>query len=160
MTSFPNSSTARAHRRTYPSFVQCRARPAKGAFLLAGVLTLINENSGFDVGDEVIAIVGRRLGRALRGKDCIGRSSSNKFGVVLHDCDARRLEAIAERLIATVQDNVIDTSVGAVAASLIGHGRCLQALDTAWKNRGQGLLALSLLRAARVGTAPRRRHCR
>src|SRR5581483_10092518 len=78
--------------------------PAKGAFLLAGVndLTLINETYGFDVGDEVIAIVGRRLGRALRGKDCIGRFSSNKFGVVLYDCDAARL-------MAAVRDSVIDT---------------------------------------------------
>jgi diguanylate cyclase (GGDEF)-like protein len=129
--------------------------PTKGAFLLAGVndLTLINETYGFDVGDEVIAIVGRRLGRALRGKDCIGRFSSNKFGVVLPDCDASGLEAIAERLIATVHDNVIDTSVGAVATSLsVGAvllpehasnaqsaiGRCLQALDLARNNRGQG----------------------
>ena len=51
--------------------------PAKGAFLLAGVndLTLINETYGYDIGDEVITIVGRRIGRALRGKDCIGRFS-------------------------------------------------------------------------------------
>ncbi|HZP09146.1 bifunctional diguanylate cyclase/phosphodiesterase [Methyloceanibacter sp.] len=122
--------------------------PAKGAFLLAGVndLTLINETYGFDVGDEVIAIVGRRLGRALRGKDCIGRFSSNKFGVVLYDCDAAGLKAIAARLMAAVRDSVIDTSVGAVAASIsVGAvllpehagnaqsaiGRCLQALDVA-----------------------------
>ena len=41
--------------------------PAKGAFLLAGVndLTLVNETYGYDVGDEVITIVGRRMGRAL-----------------------------------------------------------------------------------------------
>ena len=57
--------------------------PGKGAFLLAGVndLTLVNETYGYDVGDEVITIVGRRMGRALRGKDCIGRFSSNKFGI-------------------------------------------------------------------------------
>jgi PleD family two-component response regulator len=36
--------------------------------------------------DEVITIVGRRMGRALRGKDCIGRFSSNKFGIVLQNC--------------------------------------------------------------------------
>lgn len=124
--------------------------PAKGAFLLAGVndLTLINETYGFDVGDEVIAIVGRRSGRALRGKDCIGRFSSNKFGVVLHDCDAVGIEAIAARLMASVRDSVIDTSVGAVVTSLsIGGvllpeqasnaqsaiGRCL---DVARDNRG------------------------
>ena len=41
--------------------------PATGAFLLAGVndLTLVNETYGYDVGDEVITIVGRRMGRAL-----------------------------------------------------------------------------------------------
>jgi diguanylate cyclase (GGDEF)-like protein len=127
---------------------------AKGAFLLAGVndLTLINETYGFDIGDEVIAIVGRRLGRALRGKDCIGRFSSNKFGVVLHDCDAAGLKAIAPRLMAAVRDSVIDTSVGAVAATIsVGAvllpdhasnaqsaiGRCLQALDEARRQRGE-----------------------
>ncbi len=127
---------------------------AKGAFLLAGVndLTLINETYGFDIGDEVIAIVGRRLGRALRGKDCIGRFSSNKFGVVLHDCDAAGLKAIAPRLMAAVRDSVIDTSVGAVAATIsVGAvllpdhasnaqsaiGRCLQALDAARSLRGE-----------------------
>jgi len=128
--------------------------PAKGAFLLAGVndLTLINETYGFDVGDEVIAIVGRRLGRALRGKDCIGRFSSNKFGIVLHDSDAAGLEAIAARLMAAIRDSVIDTTVGAVATSIsVGAvilpehagnaqsaiGRCLQALDSARSNRGE-----------------------
>lgn len=70
--------------------------PINGAFLLAGVndLTLINETYGFDVGDEVISIVGKRLERVLRGKDCIGRFSSNKFGIVLHNCNADGVEAI------------------------------------------------------------------
>ena len=145
--------------------------PAKGAFLLGGVndLTLINETYGFDVGDEAIAIVGRRLGRALRGKDCIGRLSSNKFGVVLHDCDAAGIEAIAARLMATVRDSVIDTSVGAVATSLsIGGvvlpeqasnaqsaiGRCLQALEIARNNRER---RLSLYRPCERRESERRR---
>jgi len=127
--------------------------PAKGAFLLAGVndLTLINETYGFDVGDEVIAIVGKRLGRVLRGKDCIGRFSSNKFGIVLHNCDPKGVEAIARRLMAVIGDSVIDTSVGAVAATLsVGAvvvpehassprnaiARALQALDIGRANLG------------------------
>jgi len=127
--------------------------PAKGAFLLAGVndLTLINETYGFDVGDEVIAIVGKRLGRVLRGKDCIGRFSSNKFGIVLHNCDPQGVEAIARRLMAVIGDSVIDTSVGAVATTLsVGAvvvpehassprnaiGRALQALDIGRANLG------------------------
>jgi len=127
--------------------------PAKGAFLLAGVndLTLVNETYGYDVGDEVITIVGRRIGRALRGKDCIGRFSSNKFGIVLTDCSLEGVEAITRRLMGTVRDSVIDTSVGAVAASIsVGAvllpdhagnaqaaiGRALQALDLARNSHG------------------------
>ena len=126
--------------------------PATGAFLLAGIndLTLVNETYGYDVGDEVITIAGRRMGRALRGKDCIGRFSSNKFGVVLQDCSEEGVEAIARRLMATVRDSVIDTSVGAVAATIsVGAvllpehagsaqgaiGRALQALDIARSSR-------------------------
>jgi len=128
--------------------------PAKGAFLLAGVndLTLLNETYGFDVGDEVISIVGRRIGRALRGKDCIGRFSSNKFGAVLNDCDGMGAETIAQRLMASVRDSVIDTSVGAVATTIsVGGvllpehagnaqaaiGRALQALEMARNSRSE-----------------------
>jgi len=127
--------------------------PVNGAFLLAGVndLTLINETYGFDVGDEVIAIVGKRLARVLRGKDCIGRFSSNKFGIVLHTCNAEGVEAIARRLMAAIGDSVIDTSVGAVATTLSmgavilpehassaqnAIGRALHALDIARGQRG------------------------
>ena len=130
--------------------------PAKGAFLLAGVndLTLINETYGYDIGDEVITIVGRRIGRALRGKDCIGRFSSNKFGIVLQDCSGEGAEAIARRLMAMVRDSVVDTSVGAVATSIsVGAvllpqhagnvqaaiGRALQALDLARNSRSDRL---------------------
>ncbi len=126
--------------------------PAKGAFLLAGVndLTLVNETYGYDVGDEVITIVGRRIGRALRGKDCIGRFSSNKFGIVLQDCSEEGVRTIAGRLMAAVRDSVIDTTVGAVATSIsVGAvllpdnagnaqaaiGRALQALDVARGSR-------------------------
>ena len=124
----------------------------KGAFLLAAVndLTLINETYGYDVGDEVIAIVGRRVARALRGRDCLGRFSSNKFGVILPECDTTGAEAIARRLMAAVRDNVLDTSVGAVAATIsVGAvllpehastaqatiGRALQTLDGARNDR-------------------------
>ncbi len=133
-------------------------QPRDAAFLLAAVndLTLINETYGFDVGDEVIAIVGRRLARTLRDKDCLGRFSSNKFGIVLHDCSAAGAEAIARRLMAAVRDSVIETNVGAVATTVsIGAlllpkqasnaqaaiGRALQALDVA-RNRANDQFAL------------------
>ena len=126
--------------------------PRKGAFLLAAVndLTLINETYGYDVGDEVIAIVGHRIGRVLRGRDCLGRFSSNKFGIILPDCDVKGADAIGRRLMASVRDSVVDTSVGAVVATIsVGAlllpdhatsaqgamGRALQTLDNARHSR-------------------------
>jgi diguanylate cyclase (GGDEF)-like protein len=126
--------------------------PAKGAFLLAGVndLTLINETYGYDVGDEVITIVGRRIGRALRGKDCIGRFSSNKFGIVLTDCSEEGVEAIARRLMATVRDSIIDTSVGAVAANIsVGAVLLPDHAGNAQAAISRALQALDLVRGSR-----------
>ncbi|NQT08136.1 diguanylate cyclase [Candidatus Bathyarchaeota archaeon] len=50
------------------------------AFLIASInnLTIINENFGFDIGDAVIASVGRLIHSKLRGGDTLGRYSSNK----------------------------------------------------------------------------------
>lgn len=126
--------------------------PTNGAFLLVGVndLTLINETYGYDVGDELIAIVGRRLGRVVRGKDCLGRFSSNKFGVVLHDCDAEGVEAIARRLMAVVVGSIVDTSVGAVAATVsIGAVLLPQNASSAQNAMGHALQTLDEARASR-----------
>ncbi len=126
--------------------------PTNGAFLLVGVndLTLINETYGYDVGDELIAIVGRRLGRVVRGKDCLGRFSSNKFGVVLHDCDAEGVEAIARRLMAVVGDSIVDTSVGAVAATVsIGAVLLPQNASSAQNAMGHALQTLDQARTSR-----------
>lgn len=126
-------------------------RTEKGAFLLVGVndLTCINETYGYEVGDEVIAIVGQRLATAVRGRDCLGRFSSNKFGIVLHGCDANEAVAVARRTIAAVERDVASTSAGAIAATVFvgavlipndanttqdAIGRALQAIDMARVN--------------------------
>ena len=126
--------------------------PVKGAFLLAGIndLTLINETYGFDVGDEVITIVGRRIGRALRAGDCLGRFSSNKFGIVLQDCSVEGAEAIARRIMAAARDSVADTSVGAVAASIsVGAVLLPQHAGNAQAATTRALQALHLARNSR-----------
>ena len=136
--------------------------PAKGAFLLAGVndLTLINETYGYDVGDEVITIAGRRIGRALRGRDCIGRFSSNKFGIVLQDCGAEGVEVIARRIMAAVRDSVIDTSVGAVATTLsVGAVLLPQHAGNAQTAIARALQALDLARHSHSDRLTLYQHC-
>ena len=88
-------------------------------FLLAGIdnLARINESYGYDVADEVIAAVAKRLRAKMRGADVLGRFSGNKFGVVLNKCTFEDLTVAADRLLAGVRDDVVQTKVGPVAVT-------------------------------------------
>src|SRR5205807_8656519 len=89
-------------------------------FLLIAVdnLARINEAYGFGVADEVIASVGRRIRSRMRGGDMLGRFSSNKFGVVLNTCTPDDLSMAADRFLAAVREDVVQTAHGPVAATI------------------------------------------
>jgi diguanylate cyclase (GGDEF)-like protein len=89
-------------------------------FMLIAVdnLARINEAYGFGVADEVIASIGRRIRSKMRGGDILGRFSSNKFGVVLKTCTPDDLTAAAERFLAAVREDVVQTEHGPVATTI------------------------------------------
>jgi EAL domain-containing protein (putative c-di-GMP-specific phosphodiesterase class I) len=68
--------------------------------------------------DEVIAAVGKRIRAKLRGGDCIGRMSGNRFGVVLKNCGPDDLEMAADRLSIGVRDDMVQTSAGPVMVTV------------------------------------------
>ncbi|MBY0610651.1 MAG: EAL domain-containing protein [Beijerinckiaceae bacterium] len=101
------------------------ARPrARGAsstgFLLAGLSDLghLNRTYGFDVADEVIALVAERLRGALRLGDEIGRYSGNKLGIILTDCTDERLSQAAERFLSVIRDHEFGTRHGSIKTSI------------------------------------------
>ncbi|HEU0083389.1 MAG TPA: GGDEF domain-containing protein, partial [Bradyrhizobium sp.] len=61
---------------------------ASFAFMLIGIdhLARVNDAFGFDVADQVISDVAKRIRARLRGGDVLGRFSGNKFGLVLKNC--------------------------------------------------------------------------
>ena len=89
-------------------------------FLLVAVdnLSRINDSYGFDIADQVIAEVGKRLRGRMRGKDTLGRCSGNKFGVVLRDCTPDDMAIAAERLLAGVRDEMVPTKSGPIAVTV------------------------------------------
>ena len=66
----------------------------------------------------MIAAVGKRLRAKMRGVDVLGRFSGNKFGVVLHKCTPDDMRIAAERLLAGVRDDVVQTKAGPVAVTV------------------------------------------
>ena len=89
-------------------------------FLLVAIDRLghLNEAYGFDVTDELIGKVAKRIRERLRGKDHLGRVSGNKFGIILTRCAPDELAVAAERLLAGVRDETIATAAGPVAVTL------------------------------------------
>jgi diguanylate cyclase (GGDEF)-like protein len=89
-------------------------------FLLISIdhLGRLNEAYGFDITEDVIAQVAKRIRARLRGKDHLGRFSGNKFGVILSQCTPDELSVAAERLLAGVRDETIATPAGPVAVTI------------------------------------------
>lgn len=90
------------------------------AFLMAAVnnLAVVNETFGFDVGDEVISAAAHKIKERLRGGDVLGRYSSNKFGIILHDCGPGAMRIAAERFMKAVREHTIKTSACHLTATL------------------------------------------
>jgi diguanylate cyclase (GGDEF)-like protein len=81
-------------------------------------LAVINETYGFDVADEVIVAVGRRLAEAVGKDGVVGRTAGNKFGLILERCTASNMADRAAGLREAVRARVIPTRGGAVSVSV------------------------------------------
>jgi len=91
-----------------------------GAYIMVALnnLTHINDVYGFDIGDELIQIIGQRLRSGLRDGDVIGRYSSNKFGLLLRHNEPDQLQPITLRFHNSIRDSVIESTAGALTASI------------------------------------------
>jgi diguanylate cyclase (GGDEF)-like protein len=89
-------------------------------FLLVAIdnLARINESYGFDIAEQVIGAVAKRLRSRMRGKDTLGRYSGNKFGLVLRDCTPDDMAIAADRMMAGVRDDMVPTSAGPIAVTV------------------------------------------
>jgi diguanylate cyclase (GGDEF)-like protein len=89
------------------------------AFMLIGIdhLARINDAFGFDVADQVISDVAKRIRVRLRGGDVLGRFSGNKFGLVLKNCTVDDMNVAAERFLAGIRDDVVPTKSGPVSVT-------------------------------------------
>jgi len=99
---------------------QAVAQRSSCGFMLLAIdnLARLNESYGFDIADEAIGAVAKRLRAKMRGGDQLGRFSGNKFGIILNNCTPDDMEKAAERLVAGVRDDVVRTGAGPVAVTV------------------------------------------
>lgn len=81
-------------------------------------LAVINETYGFDMADEVIVTIGRRLAETAGPGCTIGRTAGNKFGIIVEGCTAVEMSERAAQFRAAARSKVIPTRNGAVSVSV------------------------------------------
>ena len=88
--------------------------------MLVSVDDLIQHNKtyGYQIGDEIIAAIARRLRGIIRRRDILGRYATNKIGIVLAPSLAEHMEFVAMRLATGIRATPIETSAGPISASV------------------------------------------
>ncbi|MEM9207382.1 MAG: bifunctional diguanylate cyclase/phosphodiesterase, partial [Pseudomonadota bacterium] len=112
----------------------CRRYKTSGSFLLCAIdrLADLNTTFGYDVADQVLVELSKRLRKEVRAGDCIGRLSGNKFAVVLSNCGHDQMEIAARRFRQAANDAVVVTAAGPVSITLsVGGAVFPKASETA-----------------------------
>ncbi|HUO53997.1 MAG TPA: bifunctional diguanylate cyclase/phosphodiesterase [Rhodoblastus sp.] len=101
-------------------FAAAAKRKQTFAALLVGVdnLFMLNRTYGYDVADQVIAGLAKRLRANCRERDLLARYAGNKLALVLENCEADETAVVAERLIEIVASTPFETSAGPVPVAL------------------------------------------
>ncbi len=91
-----------------------------GAYLVIGVdkLTAVNDALGEAAGDTVLTEIARRIEQNLRASDVLGRLGADRFAVVLAECAEDQVGVAAERIVASVNREPIQTDAGRIFATV------------------------------------------
>ncbi len=97
-----------------------RSDDQHGAYILVGIddLGALNADFGFEVADQVIVELSRRMAELLGPNDSIGRVAGTKFGMIINDCDEAELRCICNRFLNAARESVVETSRGSVTSSV------------------------------------------
>jgi len=119
---------------------------APGAYLAVDIdrLSTINDAFGYEVADQIIVEIARRLDRYVRHSDVIGRVGGNRFGIVLTNCTQEGVATAAEKVIALIGQVPIATRVGPVYATVsIGGANFPDQAKTAYEMMTRAETALA-----------------
>ena len=103
---------------------KCKEKGKHACFLIAHIdnFRVVNEAYGFDVADQVICEVAKRIARRLRDGDLVGRISGTKFGLLINHCTEKEMNAAAERFLDAAREELIMTDAGPVHVTLTMGG--------------------------------------
>jgi diguanylate cyclase (GGDEF)-like protein/putative nucleotidyltransferase with HDIG domain len=97
LTGLPNHRAFRERLAEEVARAQRHDRPLTVALVDIDGFRELNDSTGLEIADDVLAEVGRRLGRAVRDEDVLARMGGDEYGVIFVESDRHEALLVADR---------------------------------------------------------------
>jgi diguanylate cyclase (GGDEF)-like protein len=97
LTGLPNHRAFRQRLADEVARARRHDRPLTVALVDIDGFREVNDRAGLEIADDVLAEVGRRLGRAVREEDVLARMGGDEFGVIFVESDRHEALLVADR---------------------------------------------------------------
>jgi len=125
LTGLHNRRHVEEHLAAAASAARRHGQPLSVLFIDIDNFKTVNDQSGYEAGDEVLRAVAGRINRSLRAEDLVGRWGGEEFVVVLSLTDLAAALAAAERIRAAVAANGIQGADGVAHVTVsVGCASC------------------------------------
>lgn len=118
LTGLPNRRDVEEHLAAALSGARRHQQPLSVLFIDIDNFKRINDESGYEAGDEVLRAVGDQVRHSLRAEDVAGRWGGEEFLAVLPSTDLAGAVAVAERVRAAVAARRIKLDTGDVRVTV------------------------------------------
>lgn len=81
---------------------------------------MINDNYGHHKGDEALKLVAKYVKQSIRESDTFARLSGDEFTLLIDDCDSLQFQALAEKILASIQEALQSLHTGIELGCSIG----------------------------------------
>ena len=115
------------------SFAYSGRYDSPGAYLSVAIddFAIISDSFGEENMDRAVIAVGQALDKSLRACDVVGRVSPDQFGVILSNCPVGAGQIIAKRILDSVMQARVSTTVGTIRLTVsiggVGFPQTVQA---------------------------------
>ena len=145
----------RRHLRSHLSAVmdQTQTRGGSVCFALIDIdgLSMVNDNYGNEVGNELLARLAKRIQHLLRPMDFVSRQWGGVFGALLYNTQEKiKFRGILERLLEKIAKEPIPTTKGDIRVTCSIGAQCYVKGQSWYTATEMELLAISRLKQAKL----------
>jgi two-component system, cell cycle response regulator len=118
LTALPNRRHIEEHLAGAVSAARRHRHPLSVLFLDIDNFKHVNDELGYEAGDEVLRVVGGRMRSAVRTEDLVGRWGGEEFVAVLPATDLDGAVALAERIRTVIEAAAVTSADGLIPVTV------------------------------------------